>query len=207
MKFAYASLILSAIATSAAPAPASNDAASTTLLIMGDWGSASIPQQELAKVMQKVGQETHATVRAEGTWLGWILPRPPSPERGHKQWNPSHTEIFLASSPPFTFKAVVNLGDSMYRIGSEGPVRPDIKDPHLYFYDGVKNTTDHKWELIWSDVYKGRLAEIPWWSVAGNHDWYGNPDAQVEKTGLDGNNWVFGSGRRNKRNNQIVVTA
>ncbi|RKO91073.1 Metallo-dependent phosphatase-like protein, partial [Blyttiomyces helicus] len=75
---------------------------------------------------------------------------------------------------------LLNLGDNFY-------ARANLKDD----YEGVLSTSDPKWDLLWSEIYTGHLAKIPWWSVAGNHDWYGSPDAEVEKTGMDGNNWVL----------------
>ena len=38
-------------------------------------------------------------------------------------------------------------------------------------YEGVNTVDDPKWNRIWKGVFKGRLAEIPWYTVAGNHDW------------------------------------
>lgn len=38
-------------------------------------------------------------------------------------------------------------------------------------HEGVTSVDDPKWNRIWKGVYKGRLAEIPWYTIAGNHDW------------------------------------
>ncbi|CAG8724104.1 15779_t:CDS:2, partial [Racocetra fulgida] len=47
-------------------------------------------------------------------------------------------------------------------------------------HQGVKSIDDPKWKKNWLDVYKGKLSEMPWYSVAGNHDWYNNITAQVD---------------------------
>ncbi|CAG8627264.1 13142_t:CDS:2, partial [Dentiscutata heterogama] len=47
-------------------------------------------------------------------------------------------------------------------------------------HQGVESVDDPKWKTNWLDVYKGKLSEIPWYSVAGNHDWYNNVTAQVD---------------------------
>ncbi|RHZ74054.1 hypothetical protein Glove_227g151 [Diversispora epigaea] len=62
---------------------------------------------------------------------------------------------------------IVNVGDNFYKINSED-------------HQGVESVNDPKWKSIWLDVYKGRLAEIPWYTVAGNHDWYNNISAQID---------------------------
>ncbi|GBB90025.1 hypothetical protein RclHR1_01690010 [Rhizophagus clarus] len=62
---------------------------------------------------------------------------------------------------------IINVGDSFYK--SE----PDD-------HQGVDSVNDEKWKTAWLDVYEGRLAEIPWYSVAGNHDWYNNVSAEIE---------------------------
>ncbi|RKO86714.1 hypothetical protein BDK51DRAFT_31661 [Blyttiomyces helicus] len=65
MKIAYPSLILSAIAACAAPAPgkAIAEAGSTVnFLIMGDWGSGRPEQQTVADSMQQVAVQTNARI-------------------------------------------------------------------------------------------------------------------------------------------------
>ncbi|CAG8525385.1 13014_t:CDS:2 [Funneliformis mosseae] len=47
-------------------------------------------------------------------------------------------------------------------------------------HEGVLSVHDEKWNTTWKDVYKGRLAEIPWYIIGGNHDWYGNITAQID---------------------------
>jgi tartrate-resistant acid phosphatase type 5 len=38
-------------------------------------------------------------------------------------------------------------------------------------HEGVTSVNDPKWNRIWKGAYKGRLSDIVWYSVAGNHDW------------------------------------
>ncbi|KAG9307717.1 hypothetical protein G9A89_023282 [Geosiphon pyriformis] len=67
----------------------------------------------------------------------------------------------------FDSKFIVNVGDSFYKDGN-------------YTYDGVSNENDEKFQKVWKDVYNGTLGKIPWYSVAGNHDWYNNVTAEVD---------------------------
>ncbi|RIA86776.1 Metallo-dependent phosphatase-like protein [Glomus cerebriforme] len=62
---------------------------------------------------------------------------------------------------------IINTGDNFY-ISFVGD------------HEGVTSVDDPKWDRIWKGRYKGRLAKIPWYSVAGNHDWYNNVTAQVD---------------------------
>ncbi|CAB4390727.1 unnamed protein product [Rhizophagus irregularis] len=67
----------------------------------------------------------------------------------------------------YTSNFIINTGDNFY-ISFDGD------------HEGVTSVNDPKWNRIWKGAYKGRLAEIVWYSVAGNHDWYGNITAQVD---------------------------
>ncbi|KAG9288457.1 hypothetical protein G9A89_015663 [Geosiphon pyriformis] len=67
----------------------------------------------------------------------------------------------------YNSKFIINVGDNFYEGG-------------VYDYQGVKSVEDEKWKTIWLEVYKGKLSTIPWYSVAGNHDWYNNITAQID---------------------------
>jgi predicted phosphodiesterase len=58
---------------------------------------------------------------------------------------------------------VVTVGDNIYN-------------------EGVTSTSDPKWKSHWYDVYEGRCTDVPWYAVLGNHDWEGDPQAQVDYT-------------------------
>lgn len=45
------------------------------------------------------------------------------------------------------------------------------------FYEtGVESIFDSKWETVYKNVYKG---DTPWFVILGNHDYYGNPLAEI----------------------------
>ncbi|CAG8646558.1 8664_t:CDS:2, partial [Ambispora leptoticha] len=67
----------------------------------------------------------------------------------------------------FDTKFIINVGDSFYVGG-------------IYTYDGVSNASDPKFNTIWKKTYTGKLGEIPWYGVAGNHEWYNNVTAEVD---------------------------
>lgn len=47
-----------------------------------------------------------------------------------------------------------------------------------FYPRGIRSTADPTW-LQWEDVYRPR---VPWYVALGNHDYRGNPDAQVQLT-------------------------
>jgi predicted MPP superfamily phosphohydrolase len=59
-----------------------------------------------------------------------------------------------------------------------------------FYTQGVVDTNDSKFADYWKNMYTGYLANIPWYVVLGNHDWYGNPVAQIEYTKID-EKWVM----------------
>jgi len=59
---------------------------------------------------------------------------------------------------------VVSVGDNIYE-------------------DGVQSVNDPKWRTLFEDVYNGdKLRPLPWYVALGNHDYGGNPQAQVDYT-------------------------
>lgn len=55
-------------------------------------------------------------------------------------------------------------------------------------YSGVQSATDTLWKINYENVYTHLSLQIPWYPALGNHDYYGNPDAQVEYT-LESKYW------------------
>jgi hypothetical protein len=51
-----------------------------------------------------------------------------------------------------------------------------------FYENGVADTEDILWELSYETVYHHKSLHIPWYAVLGNHDYMGNPEAQVEYT-------------------------
>jgi tartrate-resistant acid phosphatase type 5 len=72
--------------------------------------------------------------------------------------------------------------------------------PHFFmttgdnFYEnGVHNVTDPRFNETFDDVYQyGKDRDLPWFITAGNHDNYGNVQAQVEYSQVN-RRWIFPS--------------
>ena len=51
-------------------------------------------------------------------------------------------------------------------------------------YSGVSGTTDSLWKINYEDIYSEKSLQIPWYPALGNHDYFGNPDAEVGYSNL-----------------------
>jgi tartrate-resistant acid phosphatase type 5 len=60
-------------------------------------------------------------------------------------------------------KFVITLGDNIYNTG-------------------VTGTDDPKWQTCFELVYTAPSLQIPWYASLGNHDYYGNVQAQIDYT-------------------------
>lgn len=70
------------------------------------------------------------------------------------------------------------MGEVAQRIGSRFVV--SVGDN---FYDnGVQTVHDAQWRTSFEDVYKAPSLQKPWYVALGNHDYRGNPQAQVDYT-------------------------
>lgn len=56
---------------------------------------------------------------------------------------------------------------------------------NFYTY-GVSSVRDPQWRTSYEDIYSPELRRLPWFPVAGNHDWGGSLWAQLDRTGKDG---------------------
>lgn len=61
---------------------------------------------------------------------------------------------------------------------------------NFYFW-GVNSVSDQHWTTMFENVYDQPSLDIPWYPSLGNHDYYGNPDAQIAYSST-------AAGRRNK---------
>ena len=92
---------------------------------------------------------------------------------------------------PLTFLAVGDWGrDGAYRqseVAAQMGVAAAKIDAKFVisvgdnFYDaGVDGVDDPKWRTSFEDIYKAPSLQKPWHAALGNHDYYGDPQAQVD---------------------------
>ena len=49
-----------------------------------------------------------------------------------------------------------------------------------FYEDGVASVSDPKWKTSFEDVYTAPSLQVPWYVALGNHDYHGEPQAQVD---------------------------
>ena len=69
------------------------------------------------------------------------------------------------------------VADSMVRVAAQTKASFVVSTGDNIYPDGVTSDADPQWKTKYERVYD-KLA-LPWWSVLGNHDHRGNPDAQI----------------------------
>ena len=58
--------------------------------------------------------------------------------------------------------------------------------------DGIATPTDRRWNTEFEDVYTHPSLQIPWYPSLGNHDYRGNPEAELQHSNLS-KRWKFTS--------------
>jgi tartrate-resistant acid phosphatase type 5 len=58
--------------------------------------------------------------------------------------------------------------------------------------DGITTATDPRWITEFEDVYSHPSLQIPWYPSLGNHDYRGNPEAELQHSNLS-KRWKFTS--------------
>lgn len=53
-----------------------------------------------------------------------------------------------------------------------------------FYPNGVRSVHDPLWKYSFEDIYKSYHLQIDWYAILGNHDYLGDPDAQVEYSKL-----------------------
>lgn len=54
-----------------------------------------------------------------------------------------------------------------------------------FYPSGVASTRDHSWIASFEDIYTAHSLQGDWFVVLGNHDYRGNPQAEVDYTAVD----------------------
>ncbi|MCH6198920.1 metallophosphoesterase [Aquiflexum sp. LQ15W] len=90
------------------------------------------------------------------------------------------------------------MGDD-FQIPVAAQMAKTAKEIHAQFFisvgdnfypKGVASTLDPQWRYSFEDIYKDFSLHREWYSILGNHDYMGNPDAQVEYTKIS-RRWVM----------------
>ncbi|MBI4427863.1 MAG: metallophosphoesterase [Ignavibacteriales bacterium] len=77
-----------------------------------------------------------------------------------------------------------DIADGMGRKAAENPVSFVLVLGDNFYASGVSSVTDEQWERKFEKMYSHTSLQVPFHAVLGNHDYYTNPQAQVEYTGV-----------------------
>ena len=85
-----------------------------------------------------------------------------------------------------------NGSDNQYEVKSEmaliaGLVAPEfiVSSGDNFHNTGVSSISDPLWQSNYENVYSDVSLKIPWYPALGNHDYIGDPDAQVGYTAIN----------------------
>ena len=54
-----------------------------------------------------------------------------------------------------------------------------------FYPNGVRSTQDHNWLASFENIYKAQSLQTDWYVVLGNHDYRGNPQAEIDYSQVD----------------------
>jgi len=54
-----------------------------------------------------------------------------------------------------------------------------------FYPNGVRSTLDHNWLASYENIYTAHSLQTDWYIVLGNHDYGGNPQAEIDYTAVD----------------------
>jgi acid phosphatase len=59
-----------------------------------------------------------------------------------------------------------------------------------YHQKGISSATDPKWKAEFENIYSDSALMIPWYASLGNHDYNGNPEAEIQYSKIS-NRWLM----------------
>jgi tartrate-resistant acid phosphatase type 5 len=65
--------------------------------------------------------------------------------------------------------------------------KPDfiISTGDNFYPNGVRSTRDHNWLASYEDIYTAHSLQSDWYPVLGNHDYKGDPQAEIDYSAVD----------------------
>jgi acid phosphatase len=92
---------------------------------------------------------------------------------------------FLAMGDPGTGRAGQrDVAEGMAKKAAEDSASFVLVLGDNFYPSGVASATDEQWQEKFEQMYSAASLQIPFYAVLGNHDYYSNPQAQVEYTSV-----------------------
>jgi predicted MPP superfamily phosphohydrolase len=107
----------------------------------------------------------------------------------------THCSLLIAAAQSVSFIAIGDWGregkylqqetaDQMGKYAHEHKTDFIISTGDNIYPSGVTDTDDSKWQTCFEQVYNATSLQIPWYISLGNHDYYGNVQAQIDYSTL-----------------------
>jgi len=102
-----------------------------------------------------------------------------------------------ASERPFSFLVVGDWGrdgaqhqrdvaDAMGRAAADAGARFILSVGDNFYEDGIQSVEDAQWRTSFEAIYTAPSLQVPWFVALGNHDYRGNPQAQIDYAARSG---------------------
>ncbi|XP_060555171.1 tartrate-resistant acid phosphatase type 5-like isoform X2 [Ruditapes philippinarum] len=91
---------------------------------------------------------------------------------------------------PFTTPVQTSVADQMSIVAGREKASFVVALGDNFYLFGVENVDDPRFQTTFESVYHSSSLHVPWYVVAGNHDYYGNVSAQIAYTKRS-NRWKF----------------
>lgn len=75
--------------------------------------------------------------------------------------------------------AQIPIAQQMCNTAQSNPIDFILSTGDNFYQDGVTSTEDPHWQESFLDIYQGTALQKDWYVILGNHDYHGNPSAQV----------------------------
>ena len=73
-----------------------------------------------------------------------------------------------------------DVADAMGRAAAENKARFVLSVGDNFYESGVQSAEDAQWRTSFENVYTAPSLQVPWFVALGNHDYRGNPQAQLD---------------------------
>ncbi|KAJ1350559.1 hypothetical protein KIN20_006371 [Parelaphostrongylus tenuis] len=83
---------------------------------------------------------------------------------------------------PYHTYAQTKVAEAMTNLAIQKKVQFIINAGDNFYFTGVSNEYDQRFESSFEDIYSTDALQVPWYMIAGNHDYFGNVSAQLAYT-------------------------